>query len=497
MANKFVPVVVLALFLLCAYMIAGYASKGERKDDPDSAPPVSTVLDTQPSKPEDLTYDVKEIAEAEQSNYLETIQTVAARQETLEDRMKTIDESMSQTLMNDLTGKVQKETNQGIDLMQKQFEAFKNQVMTQIDGKIKNAPAKQIVLDEKGNVLATDMPNGLGFDDLPKPSSGISEKGTSSSGNEFESEAIRRLIQNKKEGERVTLKPSHGGLFDYEGVPLEQQEQKGKGSGLRKVNFDEPESPNGHEKTKHKAEENKPYYTIPANGTLFSNTTMTSLIGIVPKKGKVKDPFRFKVITGGNNIATNGYFLPNVRDIVWSGVVIGNRELSCAKGIVDKVTFTFADGTIRTVTAKDKEVGLGYISDKWGQPCLPGILIDNAHEYIGNRVLVGGSSALSKAAAETNKTTINNVEKGLITTIVDGDSTKFLAGETLSASLGELAKWLEERQVDAIDLVYLQTGQDVTIHVEQQIEIDYETNGRRLIHYDSIAKTSIPGQYID
>jgi len=48
-----------------------------------------------------------------------------------------------------------------------------------------------------------------------------------------------------------------------------------------------------------------PIYTIPQNATLFSNASMTALLGIVPVNGQVLDPVRFKIITGPDNIATN------------------------------------------------------------------------------------------------------------------------------------------------------------------------------------------------
>ena len=124
-----------------------------------------------------------------------------------------------------------------------------------------------------------------------------------------------------------------------------------------------------------------PVYTVPQNATLFSNDTLTALVGIVPNlQGSVVDPIRFKLITGNTNLATNSLYLPpGVKNIVWSGIAIGNREMSCVRGELHSVTFTFEDGTIRTVNSqadsgKSKLGGnlLGYISTQKGNPCLPG-----------------------------------------------------------------------------------------------------------------------------
>jgi hypothetical protein len=57
-----------------------------------------------------------------------------------------------------------------------------------------------------------------------------------------------------------------------------------------------------------------------------------------------------------------------------------------------------------------------------------------------------------------------------------------MAGQTLAGSLSELTSYLRERQRNAVDLVYLDAGEEVVLHVESQIEIDYEPEGRKLNH---------------
>ncbi len=231
--------------------------------------------------------------------------------------------------------------------------------------------------------------------------------------------------------------------------------------------------------------------------TLFSNDTLTALVGIVPNlQGSVVDPIRFKLITGNTNLATNGLYLPpGVKNIVWSGIAIGNREMSCVRGELHSVTFTFEDGTIRTVNSqadsgKSKLGGnlLGYISTQKGNPCLPGRLITNAQDYLMDRMWASGVAAAADGFSDT-QTTTQRATDGTLTQYFSGNSGDYVASRTLAGSLTELTDYLRERQAQAIDLVFVESGQDVVVHVETQIEIDYDPQGRRLDHGNQVSTT--------
>lgn len=240
---------------------------------------------------------------------------------------------------------------------------------------------------------------------------------------------------------------------------------------------------------KSKKPEPVPIYTIENTATLFSNTTMTALMGVVPNRNNsVKNLMRFKLITGEENIASNGLYLPDVKNIVWTGYLIGNREMECVNATVDTVTFTFQDGTIRTVSKKQSggggqlSDGLGYLSDRWGKPCIRGMLIDNATQYLRDRVIVAGAAAAASAAAATETTTLRDGATDGTATAVTGDQGDYIAGRMGTAGLTELTDFLRDRMDQAIDVVYLDAGKDVTIHVEDQINIDYDPAGRKLSH---------------
>lgn len=232
-----------------------------------------------------------------------------------------------------------------------------------------------------------------------------------------------------------------------------------------------------------------PIYTIEDTATLMDNTNLTAIFGDVPEKGGVANPYRFKIITGSDNLASNGLTMPYIKNIVWSGYAYGNREMSCVSGNLDKVTYTFSDNTIHTYRSKTKsknkmEIGLGYLSDRQGNPCIPGIFISNAQQYLRDRVVVAGAVAAADAAAAAQTNTTSNP---LQTTTVVTNKANFIASEMTVGTLKELGAYLKDRMDTAIDIVILPPGKDLTLHVEEEIPIDYDPTGRKLIHASATA----------
>ncbi|MEJ1343509.1 MAG: TIGR03752 family integrating conjugative element protein, partial [Candidatus Sedimenticola sp. (ex Thyasira tokunagai)] len=46
----------------------------------------------------------------------------------------------------------------------------------------------------------------------------------------------------------------------------------------------------------------------------------------------------------------------------------------------------------------------------------------------------------------------------------------------------EIAKWLEERQSQSFDVVYAEPGVEIAIHLDREIPIDYDPQGRRVFY---------------
>ncbi len=233
-------------------------------------------------------------------------------------------------------------------------------------------------------------------------------------------------------------------------------------------------------------------YTVPRNATLIGSTAMTALVGRVPVQGQVRDPMPFKIITGADNLAANGLTVPGVQGMVWSGTAIGDWTLSCVTGRLDSVTFVFEDGTIRTISGDDRgnqsggaEKPLGWISDEQGIPCITGERKTNAPAFLTQRIGVMAIQAAAEAAASAETTSVVS-DAGSVTSSVTGDTGTFVLGKTISGGSEEVTKWLQERQSQSFDAVFVPAGTRIAIHVDRELPIDLDTTGRKLTHESSI-----------
>lgn len=238
-------------------------------------------------------------------------------------------------------------------------------------------------------------------------------------------------------------------------------------------------------------DEATPVYTLAENSTLIGSVAMTALLGRIPINGTVNDPYPFKVLIGRDNLIANGIELPDIEGAVVSGTASGDWTLSCVRGTVHSITFTFADGTIRTVPQAEKKANnssnrssqgseIGWLSDPSGLPCIPGERKSNAAEYLSSQFLLAGSSAAAQAFA--NGQTTSTVDGGAITSAVTGNSGQYVLGQALGGGLKESADWFKQRYGQMFDAIYVKPGHPVAIHISRQIPIDYEKQGRKVKH---------------
>ena len=231
-----------------------------------------------------------------------------------------------------------------------------------------------------------------------------------------------------------------------------------------------------------------PKFTVPRNATLIGATAMTAMLGRVPIRGEVRDPMPFKVLTGVDNLAANGYTIPGVAGMVWTGTAIGDWTLSCVSGELHSVTFVFADGSIKTISS-DESSGqggntrraLGWVSDARGVPCVSGARKSNAAQYLGQRIGAKTVEAAAEAAAAAQTNTVIR-DSGAVSTAVDGKLSSYLVGRSVADGSAEIAKWLAERQAQSFDAVFVPAGADLVIHVDRELAIDLDPHARKL-HY--------------
>jgi len=230
----------------------------------------------------------------------------------------------------------------------------------------------------------------------------------------------------------------------------------------------------------------RPVYTVPRNATLIGSTSMTALVGRIPIQGQVRDPMPFKVITGATNLAANGLTIPGVQGMIWSGTAVGDWTLSCVTGRLESVTFVFDDGTVRTLASDDRQGQgddrpLGWVSDAQGIPCISGERKSNAVAFLSQRIGVKAIQAAAEAAAAAETTTVVS-DAGAVADAVTGDVGAYVLGRTVAGGSDELAQWLLERQSQSFDAVFVPAGIPLAIHVDRELAIDFDPNGRRLSH---------------
>jgi integrating conjugative element protein (TIGR03752 family) len=232
----------------------------------------------------------------------------------------------------------------------------------------------------------------------------------------------------------------------------------------------------------------EPHFTVPRNATLLGSRAMTAMLGRVPMRGEVRDPMPFKVLTGTDNLAANGYAVPGVAGMVWSGTAIGDWTLSCVRGELHSVTFIFADGSIRTISSDESRNqdgnnrrALGWISDANGVPCVSGARKSNAGHYLSQRIGARAVQAAADAAAAAQTSTVIR-DSGSVASAVDGELGPYVVGRSLADGSAEIAQWLAERQAQSFDAVFVPAGAELVIHVDRELAIDLDSNARKL-HY--------------
>ncbi|NVZ24003.1 TIGR03752 family integrating conjugative element protein [Pseudomonas gingeri] len=241
----------------------------------------------------------------------------------------------------------------------------------------------------------------------------------------------------------------------------------------------------------------RPVYTLPENSTLTGSIAMTALIGRVPVDGVVNDPYPFKVLIGPDNLTANGIDLPDVAGAVISGTAAGDWTLSCVRGQIVSLTFVFNDGRIRTLPAPKKltgrqgngqtaststgriQGGIGWLSDPYGVPCIAGERRSNAQQYLGTKSLITAAGAGVAKLLEADKADASTVLTPGGATVGAGPSA---LNSILSGGVKDIGDWVNKLYGQAFAAVYVQPGAQVAVHLDQQLEIDYETLGRQVRH---------------
>jgi len=220
---------------------------------------------------------------------------------------------------------------------------------------------------------------------------------------------------------------------------------------------------------------------------------MTALIGRVPVKGAVQDPYPVKIIIGDKNIAANGHHIPGIKGAIFDGLAKGDWNLGCVTVDIVGGTFVFDDGRIQHLTASTggdnieaaTQIGsdnIGYVSQPQGVPCIPGRRITDAHKQASFLALLnyGSGRYRSRATAETTSTTSGS--SGTTTTALTGSATAFEQNNAVADSLDTVSQIYQDRIQNSLDAVVAEGGQTLSLHITKDLYVDYDPNAR-LIDY--------------
>ena len=228
-----------------------------------------------------------------------------------------------------------------------------------------------------------------------------------------------------------------------------------------------------------------PYLTIPKDTVLYDGIALTALIGRIPVEGITPDPYPVKIIIGKESLAANGHALPEVEGMIFSGVGIGDWNLSCISVRLYSATYIFEDGSIVNHSRDAKP--LGYVSDQKGWPCVAGEFKTNAPKFLRDRIGLAGMNAAGTAYANAQFTRHQNATSGDSNTSFTGSLDKLLAGSIVQSATEEASQWITDRQKQSFDAVIADPGADVSIHIEETIVIDQSDMNRKL-RYSSMSK---------
>lgn len=242
---------------------------------------------------------------------------------------------------------------------------------------------------------------------------------------------------------------------------------------LRQENRDEPLITNQQTRTV------DPRFTIPTDAALFDSVTITALVGRIPRDGDVNDPSPFKVAIGRDNLVANGFSLPGIDGMIMSGVVYGDAVRKCVRTKITRATYIFEDGRILTLPKKRKAKVIGYLADPQGDPCIKGRYITNGNAQLTKSILANMAAGAANAFAETQTTSQTN-SLGGTTKSVTGNNKKFVIGSAISSGANSVATLLNNQQFDQWDQVVVDVGKTVTIHIDEQLEIDNASDLRKI-----------------
>ncbi|HDS1208457.1 TPA: hypothetical protein QDZ84_003496 [Shewanella algae] len=223
------------------------------------------------------------------------------------------------------------------------------------------------------------------------------------------------------------------------------------------------------------------YATLHADSSVHGNTALTPLIGRIERKGKTHDAYPFQVVLGAETLMANGHKLPAIVNAQASGVAIGDQAFSCVRGMVTSITFAFEDGRLYQQKGTfDKP--LAVLADKWGNPCIRGVMVNDVEKYIAAQSLAAGMASYGETISKTQQTLVSSGNTSALD--ITGDAGKLALGSIGSGAFEKTAEIIAKEYDSYYKAIYVPQNTKVSLLINENINIDYIPQNRK-INYES------------
>lgn len=235
-----------------------------------------------------------------------------------------------------------------------------------------------------------------------------------------------------------------------------------------------------------------PYGTLHRDSMVLNVTNLNSLFGRIPRKQSTYEPYEFTLMLSGETLMANGFSFPEIRNATVSGYAVGDRSMTCVRGFITNFTFIFSDGRIAQQSSSDKKP-LAEIGDAWGNPCVRGELVDDIEKHVAAQGIIGGLSKYGEVLNQQQQSTVSNGNQS--STILSGDASKQALGAIGSGGLDTTAAILAERYESYYEGVYVPQGQKLSLRLKENIEIDYDLEGRKVNYANSHSTSNLASTF--
>jgi len=237
-----------------------------------------------------------------------------------------------------------------------------------------------------------------------------------------------------------------------------------------------------------------PRFTLPDLSMMTGAVSLTSIVGRVFSDEEITDPWPFKTMIGRDNMTASFHDLPaEIDGMLYEGYGVGDWTLSCVRGWVTVASFVFDDGTVVPAYAdspgtREKEHRLnpdaiGYLSDRYGNPCVSGERVTNAAGFLASRTVAAAATGYARALNAGNEIVQESIgADGTVSTVsrVIDASANFAARDAYAAAFSEGAQWIKERQAQSFDAVYVPSGTEVVVNLQAELRLDKRPDARTL-----------------